>query len=39
MRRFTICTTVALVALAGAAMMAQARMIMEEYAKLMKASA
>lgn len=39
MRRFTICLTAALVALAGAVAMGQGKMSLEEYAKLMKSNA
>lgn len=39
MRRFTICLTAALVALAGAAVVGQGKMSLEEYAKLMKGNA
>ena len=39
MRRFTICLTAALMALAGAAVMGQGKLSMEEYAKLMKSNA
>lgn len=39
MRRFTICLTAALVALAGAVALGQGKMSMEAYAKLMKSNA